>query len=342
MVTGGCGFIGSHTVVSMVKKGFEPVIVDTLENSESFILDNLEKVTGKKIKFYQYDCSDRASMSKVFETEKPRGIIHFAAYKAVGESVQQPLKYYHNNIQSLVVLLELCQEHRVADFVFSSSCTVYGNPDKIPVTEDSPSGKTESPYGFTKQIDEQILRDFSFTQPWFRAVLLRYFNPIGAHPSGMLGELPIGTPNNLVPYITQTAIGKREKLTIFGNDYDTPDGTCIRDYIHVCDIADAHVQALEKLENMKQFPQVYNLGTGQGHSVLETVKTFEKASGVKLNYVFGPRRAGDVVSIYANNEKALKELEWKTRYTLYDALQHAWEWEQMYEKFRNQPVNKSE
>lgn len=335
LVTGGCGFIGSHTVVSLIENNFEPVIVDTLENSEKFILHNIEKITGKKVKFHQVDCSDRGAMKKIFSEEKFQGIIHFAAYKAVGESVQQPLKYYHNNIASLVVLLELCQQYQVHELIFSSSCTVYGSPDEVQVTEQSPMGVAESPYGFTKQIGERIIRDFSLAWPAFKAVMLRYFNPIGAHPLALLGELPIGSPNNLVPYITQTAIGKRQQLIIFGNDYPTADGTCIRDFIHVCDIADAHVEALKKINQMKKYPEVFNLGTGYGHSVLEVVKTFEEVSGQKLNYTIGPRRSGDVVSIFANTEKAAFELDWHTRYTLADALKHAWEWEKTYEKFRN-------
>lgn len=335
LVTGGCGFIGSHTVVSLVASGFEPVIVDTLENSERFILDNIGKITGKNIAFYQVDCCDMPTMKQIFSAEKFDGIIHFAAYKAVGESVEKPLKYYHNNLESLVVLLELCREFGVHDFIFSSSCTIYGNPENIPVTETTPTGKAESPYGFTKQIGERIISDFSKAFPALKAVLLRYFNPIGAHPNTMLGELPVGTPNNLVPYITQTASGKREKLTVYGNDYATPDGTCIRDYIHVCDIADAHVEALKKTHTLHEFPAIYNLGTGTGHSVLEVIQTFEKVTGCKLNYMIGPRRSGDVESIYADTTKSAKELGWKSKYNLGDALLHAWEWEQSYEKFRH-------
>lgn len=335
LVTGGCGFIGSHTVLSLVENNFEPIVIDTLENSEKFILDNLSQVTGKKIIFYQADCCDESAMDRIFATEKPEGVIHFAAYKAVGESVQEPLKYYHNNISSLVCLLKLCAKYQINDFIFSSSCTIYGTPAKIPVTEASPMGIAESPYGYTKQVGERIISDFSASLPAFRAVMLRYFNPIGAHPNKMLGELPIGSPNNLVPYITQTAIGKRTQLTIYGNDYNTPDGTCIRDYIHVCDVADAHVEAIKKSASIKSFPAVYNLGTGNGHSVQEVVDVFEKVNGIQLNYTIGPRRAGDVVSIYANTEKANRELGWKAKYSLADALQHAWEWEKTYDKFKS-------
>jgi UDP-glucose 4-epimerase len=330
LVTGGCGFIGSHTVVALIESGFTPVIVDSLENSEYFILTNLEKLTNSKIQFYKANCKDKKTMQTIFEKENFSGIIHFAAYKAVGESVEQPLKYYENNINSLLVLLELSLEFKISNFIFSSSCTVYGSPEIIPVTENSPVGKIASPYGNTKIICENILTDFSNSANWFKPVILRYFNPIGSHPSGTIGELPIGIPNNLVPFINQTAKGLRKELTIFGNDYNTPDGTCIRDFIHVCDLASAHVHALKKIDSFNEFPALFNLGTGSGNSVLEVIKTFEEVNKVKVNYSVGNRRQGDIESIFANNTKAEKELDWTCKYSLKDALAHSWKWENHY------------
>lgn len=333
LVTGGCGFIGSHTVVELIQNGYEPVIVDSLENSEEFIHGNLQELTKKTISFYKVNCLDFESLRKVFLKENFHGVIHFAAYKSVGESVNNPLKYYQNNIQSLVNILKLCDEFRIHDFVFSSSCTVYGNPPTVCVTEETPLGKSESAYSSTKQICELLIHDHCKSNRHIRTVMLRYFNPVGAHPSAMIGELPIGVPSNLVPYITQTAAGKRERLTIYGNDYPTPDGTCVRDYIHVSDIASAHVLALQKLNSMSSFPEVYNLGTGKGNTVMQVVKTFESVTGKPLNYYIGPRRPGDVISIYADNTKAINFLGWKCKYTLEDCLRHSWEWEKNYTKF---------
>lgn len=330
LVTGGCGFIGSHTVVALIENGFIPVIVDSLENAERFIHTNLETLTGKKITFYQANCCDKNNMQTIFSKENFDGIIHFAAFKAVGESVENPLKYYNNNLGATTVLLELCHEFKITDFIFSSSCTVYGTPEKSPVTETSAAGKAESPYGNTKVICEQIITDYTRSTTQFKPVILRYFNPIGAHPSGLIGELPVGIPNNLVPYINQTAKGIRKELTVFGNDYNTADGTCIRDYIHVCDLADAHVRALIKIHSLSDFPAIFNLGTGNGNTVLEVIQSFEKVNNVKVNYTIGPRRAGDVESIYANCEKASRELGWKCKFTLSDALKHSWNWENNY------------
>lgn len=336
LVTGGCGFIGSHTVVELIENGFEPVIVDSFENSEPFILKSLEKLTGVKIQFYKANCCDSSEMENIFEKENFSGVIHFAAFKSVEESVNNPIKYYENNINSLLVVLKICEKYKVSNFIFSSSCTVYGRPEIIPVTENSPIGKPESPYGNTKIICENILNDFSQSNAWFKPIILRYFNPIGSHTSALIGELPIGTPSNLVPYINQTANGIRNQLTVFGNDYTTKDGTCVRDYVHVCDIANAHVLSLVKIDSFNHFPQYFNLGTGQGNSVLEVIQEFEKINHVKVNYVIGPRRDGDVESIYANTQKAEKELGWICKYNLSDALKHSWQWEKNYTTIKNQ------
>lgn len=328
LVTGGAGYIGAHTVVELVNAGYQPVLVDDFSKSDDTLLNGIEKILGTKPKFYQGDCADQSFLSKVFESERDIfGVIHFAAYKSVGESVQQPIAYYRNNIDSLLTLLDIMKSKSVKNLIFSSSCTVYGQPDIIPVKEDAPFKRAESPYGATKQMCERILED-SFSLG-FKIVSLRYFNPIGAHPSGMLGELPIGTPNNLVPFITQTAIGKREKLTVFGNDYNTPDGSCVRDFIHVVDLADAHVRALELLskENSNIFYDAFNLGTGVGVSVLELIHEFESATGVKLNYIIGPRRSGDVEKTYADPTKAFTELKWRPKYSNHEALLHSWNWE---------------
>ena len=327
LVTGGAGFIGSHTVAELIAKGHEPIIVDDLRNSEGFVLNKLEKLTGKKITYYPYDCGDMNLMREVFSKERPDGIIHFAAYKFVNESINHPLKYYENNVGSLVCLLKLVAEYPVSTFVFSSSCTVYGDPDLIPVTEKNPIKPPINPYGYTKQIGENCLKDFHVNFPEMSIVLLRYFNPIGAHPSAMIGELPIGVPSNLVPYVTQTAAGIREQLTINGNDYDTPDGTCVRDYIHVMDLAETHVLALEYAKSNAQL-KIFNVGTGVGNSVLEVVKTFESCNKIKLDYTFGPRREGDASVVYSDNQLISKTLKWETKYSLEDALQHAWKWQQ--------------
>lgn len=327
LVTGGAGFIGSHTVVELIERGHTPIIVDDYRNSKSFIVEQIEKITHRKVKTYEIDCCNKAKLKEVFKLEKPDGIIHFAAYKAVGESVEKPLMYYNNNINSLINILELMSEHKVNNIVFSSSCTVYGTADSIPVTEETPRKPAESPYGNTKQIGEDILTDYQKSNLDKNVTLLRYFNPIGAHPSGLIGELPLGTPNNLVPYITQTAAGIREELTVFGNDYPTKDGTCIRDYIHVVDLANAHIHALEKQKQQTNKLEVYNVGVGIGTTVLEVVTTFEKVTDQNLNYKIGPRRSGDVIEIYSDNKKIVTELSWKPKFTLEDALEHAWNWQ---------------
>jgi UDP-glucose 4-epimerase len=335
IVTGGAGFIGSHTVVELAEKGFEPVIIDNFANSDPKVIDRINDILGRKITHYQADCLDKKAMEDIFEKEGHiQGVIHFAAYKAVGESVREPLKYYENNIQSLVVLLETMNRFGVRDIVFSSSCTVYGQPDTLPVTEESPVKPATSPYGFTKQVCEQILQDQLASGAGLRAIVLRYFNPIGAHPTGRIGELPIGKPENLVPFVTQTAIGLRDQLRINGQDYNTADGTCIRDYIHVVDLADAHVHALQWAENQNSdsLIEIFNIGTGRGNSVTEVVQAFEKATGVKLNYMYGPRRPGDVEQVYAGVEKANTQLGWKPKYSLEDALLHAWNWEKFLAK----------
>lgn len=341
LVTGGCGYIGSHTIVDLVASGFEVVCVDNNVRSSPRILEGVEKITGKKIKNYKVDLCNYDDTCAIFqENDNITGIIHFAAYKAVGESVEHPLMYFENNLVSLINLLKVAQEFEVPHFVFSSSCTVYGNPDEIPVTELTPPKPAESPYGYTKQMGEQIINEFCKSAPKTRSILLRYFNPVGAHPSILIGEMPLGHPANLVPAITQTAIGKLPQMTVFGDDYPTRDGSCIRDFIHVSDIAHAHTLALQYMidkKNMKS-AEVYNLGTGNGVTVLEAIKAFEKVSGVKLNYQIGPRRPGDVIAIYANNDLARKQLGWTTEYTLEDMMSTAWKWEQKLkadEKFFN-------
>ena len=330
LVTGGAGFIGSHTVVELHDAGYQPVVLDNFYNSKPGVMDGLEKITGKKFPLYQTDCNDFNAMDAVFEKEQFDGVIHFAAYKAVGESVDQPLMYYQNNLGTLLNLLELCRKHKVSNFVFSSSCTVYGEPDSLPVTENTPRKPATSPYGNTKSIGEDIIRDFVLSKAPVKAISLRYFNPIGAHPSAEIGELPIGVPGNLVPYITQVAAGIREKLSVFGNDYDTPDGTCIRDFIHVTDLAKAHVKALEKIGKTDETPyyDVFNVGTGQGHTVLEVIKTFEQVNNLKLNYSFEPRRPGDVIKIYAQSDKVNSELNWTAEKSLAESLSDAWRWQQ--------------
>src|SRR3954471_19169170 len=326
LVTGGSGYIGSHTIVDLVENGYEVISVDNNSRSSSRILEGVEKITGKKVKNYKVDLCNFDDTHAIFqENEDIAGIIHFAAYKAVGESVEQPLMYFENNLVSLINLLKCVQEFDIPYFVFSSSCTVYGNPDKIPVTELTPPKPAESPYGYTKQMGEQIINEFSKANPT-QCILLRYFNPVGAHPSILIGELPIGRPANLVPAITQTAIGKIPVMTVFGDDYDTRDGSCLRDYIHVSDIAHAHTLAIQYLLDKKseKKSEVFNLGTGNGVTVLEAIKAFEKVSGVKLNYTIGPRRPGDVIAIYANNDYAKHQLGWDIRYSLDDMMSSAW------------------
>jgi UDP-glucose 4-epimerase len=328
LVTGGAGYIGAHTALELTQSGYEAVIVDNLSRSNRILLEGMEKITGSKPNFHEGDCVDRDFLRKVFKSEGPiAAVMHFAAYKSVGESVREPLSYYHNNIASLVSILEVMKEFGIKDFIFSSSCTVYGQPDRIPVDESAPFKRAESPYGATKQMCERILED-SFSTG-LRVISLRYFNPIGAHPSALMGELPIGVPNNLVPFITQTAARKRDKLTVFGGDYNTPDGSCLRDYIHVVDVAVAHIKAMEYMSRKSDdvLYEVFNLGTGIGASVLELVNKFEKVTGVKLNYVIGPRRPGDVEKVYADPTKVNNALGWQTKYSMDEALLHAWEWE---------------
>lgn len=329
LVTGGAGFIGSHTVVELYNNGYTPVIADDLRNADAMILDGLKKISGHEPIFHKIDICDKTSLRSIFNKYPFSGIIHFAAYKAVGESVAEPLKYYHNNVGGLVNVLECALEFEVHDFVFSSSCTVYGDPGKEKeIKETTPLVKANSPYGNTKLIGEQVLQDLHLSGSPMRIMSLRYFNPVGAHPTVEIGELPIGKPNNLLPFVTQTAIGKQQKLVVFGNDYPTPDGTCIRDYIHVCDLAEAHVKALDFLgKTTGAINEQVNIGTGKGTSVLELIDAFEEISGAKLNWEFGPRRPGDVTEIYANVDKSLRLLNWKTKYTMKDAVQHAWNWE---------------
>lgn len=314
LVTGGTGFIGSHSVVELQNSGYDVVIIDNLSNSKADVVDNIEKITGIRPAFVKEDCKNLEAMDAIFAKYSPiKAIIHFAASKAVGESVQKPLLYYRNNIVSLINLLELMPKYDVKGIVFSSSCTVYGQPDKLPVTEDAPVKPAESPYGNTKQINEEIIRDAVISGSPVKAILLRYFNPIGAHPTALIGEMPNGVPMNLIPFLTQTAIGIREKLSVFGDDYNTPDGSCIRDYINVVDLAKAHVVAIDRIlqEKQKKNPEVFNIGTGKGLSVLELIHTFEKATGVKLNYKVVGRRAGDIEQIWADPSFANNELGWK-------------------------------
>ncbi len=329
LVTGGCGYIGSHTIVDLVENGFEVISVDDNSRSSNKALEGIEKITGKKVKNYVVDLKNFDETQAIFQEHTDiQGIIHFAAYKAVGESCDKPLLYFENNMFSLINLLKCVDEFAVPFFVFSSSCTVYGNPDAIPVTEKTPTKKAESPYGATKQMGEQIIEDFTKAIDT-NAILLRYFNPVGAHPTNHIGELPLGKPMNLVPVITQTAIGKLPKMFVHGTDYDTRDGSCLRDYIHVCDIAHAHTLAIQYLmdEKNKEKCTVFNLGSGDGTTVLEAINTFEKVSGQKLNYEKGPRRSGDVVAIYANNSYAVENLGWTCKYNLTDMMQTAWNWE---------------
>ena len=332
LVTGGTGFIGSHTTVELIEAGYKVVIVDNLSNSKIEVLDGIEKITGVRPAFEQVDLRDFAATEAVFAKYPDiEGIIHFAASKAVGESVQKPLLYYRNNIVSLVNLLELMPKYNVKGIIFSSSCTVYGQPklENLPVKEDCPHQKATSPYGNTKEINEQIITDYIHSGANIKSIVLRYFNPIGAHPSAEIGELPNGVPNNLIPFVTQTAMGIRKELTIFGNDYSTPDGTCIRDYIYVVDLAKAHVAAMRRvLDEETEALEFFNIGTGKGNSTLEIVNTFEKATGVKLNWKFGPRREGDIEEIYGNVEKANKVLGWKAEGKLDDVLRSAWKWQE--------------
>ncbi len=330
LVTGGTGFIGSHTVVELINKGYKTVIIDNLSNSKIEVLDSIEKITGTRPTFYQLDICDQVALSAMFDKESDIvSIIHFAASKAVGESVIKPLLYYRNNAVSLMNLLEEMIKRNISDIIFSSSCTVYGQPEKLPVTEQTPFQPAESPYGNTKQICEEILRDTSKANPALRAIALRYFNPVGAHESALIGELPLGVPGNLVPFITQTAAGIRKELSIFGSDYNTPDGTAVRDYIHVVDLAKAHVIAVERLLEGKEKSnfEFFNIGTGIGFSVLAAVKKFEEVNDLKLNYKLVDRRPGDVEQIYADTSFANEELGWKAELGLEEMMRSAWEWQ---------------
>ncbi|WP_207429678.1 UDP-glucose 4-epimerase GalE [Pedobacter sp. SYSU D00535] len=329
LVTGGTGYIGSHTVVELQNAGYDVVIVDNLDNSSIQILDQITEITGKKPEFYELDlCDEAATVDLIAKNPDISGVIHFAAHKAVGESVQKPLKYYRNNFFSLINLLTAFAGREV-NFVFSSSCTVYGQPDKLPVTEEAPVKRAESPYGNTKQIAEEILVEVSGANSNYHVISLRYFNPVGAHESALIGELPIGVPQNLVPFITQSAIGKRGPITVFGDDYNTPDGSCVRDYIHVVDLAKAHIAALRRQEEAKMSGnfEIFNIGTGKGSSVLEVIKAFEESTGVKLDYKIGPRRAGDVEQVWGDVSKAENELGWKAELGLEDMMKSAWAWE---------------
>lgn len=330
LVTGGAGFIGSHTVIELIEAGHEPVILDDFSNSEPDVLDGLTQILGRAVTSYQHDCNDKAYLLNLFRSEQIEGVIHFAASKAVGESVEKPLLYYRNNLSALVTLLEAMLEAGVQNLVFSSSCTVYGQPEKLPVTEQTPVQPATSPYGNTKQVGEEIIRDTVAANVPLRALALRYFNPIGAHPSALIGELPRGVPSNLVPFLTQSAAGLRGPLTVFGTDYPTPDGTCIRDFIHVVDLAKAHVKALEVLADRSEenYYDVFNIGTGRGNSVLELINTFREATGVELRYTLGPRRSGDVTAVYADVTKATEGLGWKAEKSLVESLADAWRWQQ--------------
>lgn len=331
LVTGGTGYIGSHTVVELLAADCEVVIIDDLSNSEIAVLNGIEKISGQRPHFEQIDLTDQEKVDVFFAKNADiDAIIHFAAYKAVGESVNHPLKYYTNNLNSLTNVLRNMEKHNIQGLVFSSSCTVYGQPDKLPVDENAPIKKAESPYGNTKQVAEDIIQDFIHAEPHLKGIALRYFNPVGAHESALIGELPLGVPNNLVPFITQTAAGIREELKIFGDDYPTPDGTAIRDYIHVVDLARAHVVAVNRIleEQMKSDFEFFNLGTGMGYSVLDVVKAFEKSTGVPLSYSVAPRRAGDIVQIWSDTKVANKELGWEAKKGIEEMMFSAWKWQE--------------
>lgn len=330
IVTGGAGYIGSHTVVSLIERGYTPVILDDFRNANRIVVDGLKSILEVQPIIHEGDICNPDFLGSIFETYKPEAIIHFAAYKAVGESVTEPLKYYQNNISGLVNVLQKMLEFNITNFVFSSSCTVYGEPKgQKEVTEETEKNLPNSPYGYTKWIGEQIIQDVFNAYPYLKIINLRYFNPVGAHKSALIGEFPIGKPNNLLPFVTQTAIGKQDILTVFGNDYPTPDGTCIRDYIHVSDLANAHVKAVDFLvESKSGLLENINIGTGKGTSVKEIIQAFVKETGVVLNWKYGPRRDGDVIEIYANATKAEKILGWKAELTIVDAVRDAWKWEQ--------------
>ncbi|MFC4722449.1 UDP-glucose 4-epimerase GalE [Geojedonia litorea] len=330
LVTGGLGFIGSHTVVELQNVGYDVVIIDDLSNSSIKVLEGITSITGKSPEFEKLDLKEKQDVKTFFNKHKDIvGVIHFAASKAVGESVEKPLMYYENNLNTLIYMLKEVVNLDVSNFIFSSSCTVYGQADELPILESAPVKEAESPYGNTKQIGEEIIRDVAKVEPKLKAISLRYFNPVGAHESAKIGELPLGVPQNLVPFITQTAAGLRKELSVFGDDYPTPDGTCIRDYIHVVDLAKAHVVALQRLIEARNETnyEVFNIGTGKGSSVLEVIKAFEKASGEKLNFKIAPRRMGDVVQAFADTSKSNRELGWKAELTMEDAMRSAWLWQ---------------
>ena len=333
LVTGGTGYIGSHTVIELHRAGYRPIVIDNFSNSHKGVVQGMESIIGQNLDWYEGDCRSQAFLNEVFNQHKDiQGVIHFAACKAVGESVENPMKYYDNNIGSLLQVLNAMKANDVHDLVFSSSCTVYGQPDALPVTESTSWKKANSPYGYTKQVCEQIIQDLSKSDQSFTSAILRYFNPIGAHPSAAIGELPNGVPDNLIPYVTQVAAGIRESLTVFGTDYATVDGTCIRDYIHVVDLAKAHVKALEWTAGNAGSVDAFNIGTGNGNSVKEVVETFEKVNQLKLNVIYGDRRPGDVEQIYASCNKATSELNWTADHSLEDALKHAWNWQKSLQK----------
>jgi UDP-glucose 4-epimerase len=327
LVTGGAGYIGSHTVVALHEAGYTPVIIDNYENSSPDVIKRINDITSKDTATYELDACNLHALSEVWEKESPDYVIHFAAKKAVGESVAEPLLYYRNNIVSLLNVLECAQRYNTKSVVFSSSCTVYGDPDTCPVTEKTPEKPATSPYGATKQMCERILKDFVFAHSDSNVIALRYFNPVGAHPSAKIGELPNGTPNNLVPYLTQATAGLRGPLTVFGNDYDTPDGTCIRDFIHVMDLAEAHVASLSYLNSAKESFTALNIGTGKGNSVMELITAFETATGQKVPYSTGPRRAGDVIKIWADTTLSRELLNWTPKRTLEDSMRDSWNWQ---------------
>ena len=330
LVTGGAGFIGSHTVVELLNAGYNAVIVDDLSNASEKVVDRIDTIVGeeraKNLTFYKADVNDRAALEQIFADNQIDRVIHFAGFKAVGESVSKPIEYYTNNLGNTLNLLDVMREHDCKDIIFSSSATVYGDPDSLPLTEQSPKKNATNPYGWTKWMIEQVLTDVHTADPSWNVVLLRYFNPIGAHPSGLIGEDPAGIPNNLVPYVAQVAVGKREAVHVFGDDYDTPDGTGVRDYIHVCDLATGHAAAL-KWMNGREGVEIFNLGTGKGSSVLDVIKAFSSACGKKIPYVIDPRRPGDVTANYADCSKAEREMGWKAQYDLADMCRDSWNWQ---------------
>lgn len=328
LVTGGAGYIGSHTCVELLEAGYEVVIVDNLYNASKKSIERVKEITGKEVTFYEADLLDREALEQIFKQEQIEAVIHFAGYKAVGESVRKPIEYYHNNITGTLILCDVMRKYGVKNLIFSSSATVYGDPQQIPITENCPKGNPTNPYGQTKSMLEQVLTDIHTSDDEWNIILLRYFNPIGAHKSGKIGEDPKGIPNNLLPYVAQVAIGKLECLGVFGNDYDTPDGTGVRDYIHVVDLARGHVKALDKLKKGDGV-SIYNLGTGHGYSVLEVVAAFEKASGKTVKYEIRPRRAGDIATCYCSPEKALQELGWKAEHGIEEMCADSWRWQSM-------------